>query len=120
MFVCVITMVHTSDTLEKLNQDTESLFATARKHLCQIAPLSYQQMDGLSTVLPLGVRKVSILRTLTTESLAALHPFRVQEIMDRHGIYYGENAISHNLIMIDNNNLLNQSSIVLGVPGSGK
>lgn len=120
MMFANLTIVITADTKEELESNTEAILLIARKHLCQIAPLSYQQMDGLSTVLPLGVRKVSILRTLTTESLAALHPFRVQEIMDRHGIYYGENAISHNLIMIDNNNLLNQSSIVLGVPGSGK
>lgn len=120
MMFANLTIAITADTKEELESNTEAILLIARKHLCQIAPLSYQQMDGLSTVLPLGVRKVSILRTLTTESLAALHPFRVQEIMDRHGIYYGENAISHNLIMIDNNNLLNQSSIVLGVPGSGK
>ena len=120
MMFANLTIAITADTKEELESNTEAILLIARKHLCQIAPLSYQQMDGLSTVLPLGVRKVNILRTLTTESLAALHPFRVQEIMDRHGIYYGENAISHNLIMIDNNNLLNQSSIVLGVPGSGK
>ena len=47
-------------------------------------------------------------------------PFRVQEIMDKGGIYYGENAISHNLIMCNKANLLNQSAFLLGVPGSGK
>ena len=35
-------------------------------------------------------------------------------------IYYGENAISHNLIMCNKETLLNQSAMVLGVPGSGK
>ena len=39
-------------------------------------------------------------------------PFKVQEIMDRGGIYFGENAISHNLIMCNKANLLNQSSDV--------
>ena len=47
-------------------------------------------------------------------------PFKVQEIMDRGGIYFGENAISHNLIMCNKANLLNQSAFLLGVPGSGK
>lgn len=59
-------------------------------------------------------------RTLTTESLAVLMPFKVQEIMDKGGIYFGENAISHNLIMCNKANLLNQSAFLLGVPGSGK
>lgn len=40
--------------------------------------------------------------------------------MDKGGIYYGENAISHNLIMCNKANLLNQSAFLLGVPGSGK
>ena len=47
-------------------------------------------------------------------------PFKVQEIMDKGGIYFGENAISHNLIMCNKANLLNQSAFLLGVPGSGK
>jgi len=57
---------------------------------------------------------------LTTESLAVLMPFRVQEIMDEGGIYCGENAISHNLIMCNRANLLNPNSFLLGIPGSGK
>ena len=44
----------------------------------------------------------------------------VQEIQDKGGIYFGENAISHNLIMCNKANLLNQSAFYLGVPGAGK
>ena len=120
MMFANLTLVITADTKEKLDADTETILITGRKHLCQIAPLTYQQMDGLNTALPIGVRNVKILRTFTTESLSALMPFRVQEIMDKGGIYYGENAISHNLIMVNKENLQNQSSFLLGVPGSGK
>ena len=120
MMFANLTLVITADTKEQLDADTETVLITGRKHLCQIVPLKYQQMDGLNTVLPIGVRNVEILRTLTTESLAVLNPFRVQEIFDKGGIYYGENAISHNLIMVNKTNLLNQSSFLLGVPGSGK
>lgn len=120
MMFANLTLVITADSKEQLDADTETILITARKHLCQIVPLKYQQMDGLNTVLPIGVRKIETLRTLTTESLATLNPFRVQEIIDKGGIYYGENAISHNLIMVNKENLLNQSSFLLGVPGSGK
>lgn len=120
MMFANLTIVITADTKEQLEADTETVLITARKHLCQIVPLKYQQMNGLNTALPIGVRKINNLRTLTTESLAVLNPFRVQEIMDKGGIYYGENAISHNLIMVNKANLLNQSSFLLGVPGSGK
>ena len=120
MLFAVITMVITADTKEELDQDTETILSTARKHMCQMAVLKYQQLDGLNTVLPIGTRKINAFRTLTTESLAVFIPFKVQEIMDKGGIYFGENAISHNLIMCNKENLLNQSAFVLGVPGSGK
>lgn len=120
MMFAVLTFVLTADSMEQLDTDTETLLTTTRKHLCQMTPLNYQQLDGLNTALPIGVRKINALRTLTTESLAVLNPFRVQEIMDKNGIYYGENAISHNLIMVNKENLLNQSAFLLGVPGAGK
>lgn len=98
MMFAVITMVHTADTKEQLDSDTEAILSTARKHMCQMATLKYQQFDGLNTVLPIGVRKINAFRTLTTESLAVFMPFKVQEIMDKGGVYYGQNAISNNLI----------------------
>ena len=120
MMICVLTMVLTADSLQQLDEDTEALLSTVRKHMCQMVPLTFQQTDGLNTVLPIGVRKIDTFRTLTTESLAVFMPFKVQEIQDAGGIYYGENSVSHNLIMVNKENLMNQSSILLGVPGSGK
>ena len=120
MFVSVLTLVHTADTKEQLDTDTESILTTARKHLCQLAILKWQQMDGLNTAMPFGVRKINTLRTLTTESLAVFIPFRVQEINHEDGIYYGQNVISKNMIVADRKQLLNGNSFILGVSGSGK
>ena len=120
MMFAVITMAITADTREQLDSATEALTAVARKHMCQLAVLKFQQLDGLNTVLPIGMRKISAFRTLTTESLAVFMPFKVQEIQDKGGIYFGENAISHNLILCNKANLLNQSAFLLGVPGAGK
>ena len=120
MMFAVLTMVHIADSKEQLDSDTETLLTTARKHLCQFSPLTWQQMDGLNTVLPYGVRKIDALRTLTTESVAVFIPFRVQEVSDRGGIYCGINAISRNMILCNKRNLLNANGFRLGVPGSGK
>lgn len=120
MMFANLTYVHTADSKEQLEQDTENIQTFARQRMCQMATLKFQQLDGLNTVLPIGVRKIHAMRTLTTESLAVLMPFRVQEIMDAGGIYYGVNAISGNLILCNKSNLLNQSTFILGVPGSGK
>lgn len=120
MFLATITIVHTADSKEELDSDTESLLATAGKHLCQLAKLRYQQLEGLNTVMPSGVRRIKTKRTLTTESLSVFMPFKVQEIQDTQGIYYGKNIISKNMILIDRKTLQNGNSFILGVSGSGK
>ena len=120
MMFAVLTMVHTAETKEQLDNDTEALLTTARKHLCQFAVLKFQQMDGLNTALPFGVRKIDAFRTLTTESLAVFIPFRVQEIYHENGVYYGQNVISKNMIIANRRHLLNGNSFILGVSGAGK
>ena len=119
MFV-VVTVVHVADSKKQLDTDTEALLSVGRKHICQFETLKYQQMDGLNTVLPYGIRKIDALRTLTTESTAVLMPFRAQEINHKSGIYCGQNAISKNMIFVNRADLLNGNSFILGVSGAGK
>ena len=118
MMFAVVTLTHLADSLEQLDQDTESLQSRTRG--CEFSILKYQQEDGLNTVLPYGLRRIEAVRTLTTESTAVLMPFKSQEIQDRGGIYYGVNAVSHNLIICNRGNLLNGNGFILGVSGSGK
>lgn len=120
MFLANLMIVHTANSKEELDNDTESLLATARKHLCQLAVLKYQQLDGLNTVMPFGVKRIHTMRTLTTESLSVFMPFKVQEIQDSQGVYYGKNVISKNMILVDRRKLQNGNSFILGVSGSGK
>ncbi len=120
MMFAVLTMVITADSKKQLDDDTEAIMTTARKHMCQFGVLKFQQMDGLNTVMPFGVRKIDTLRTLTTESLAVFMPFRVQEIRHENGIYYGQNVISKNMIVADRKQLLNGNSFIMGVSGGGK
>ena len=120
MLFAVVTLVHLADSWAELNSDTETLQSIARKHLCQLSTLSWQQADGLVTALPFGLRRIDALRTMTTEALAVLMPFKAQEIRDQGGVYYGQNVISKNLILANRKELLNGNGFVLGVSGSGK
>ena len=120
MIPALITIVHTADTKEQLDADTESIMQCARKHLCALAILRWQQLEGLNTCLPYGGTRLGIRRTLTTESLAVFMPFRVQEICHKNGIYLGNNAVSKNMIMVNHTELLNGNSFITGVSGSGK
>lgn len=120
MFRCVLTMVILADSMEQLNMDTKSIYMTAQGENCQMGKLTFQQYDALKTVLPLGVRDIDCLRTLTSEALAVLMPFRVQDIKHKNGVYMGVNPISKNLIRVDRGELLNGNGFILGVSGGGK
>ena len=122
MFVSILTMVITADTKEDLDSNTKTLEQIARKGLCQLGILRYQQYDALNLVLPIrsNFDRIKALRTLTTESLAVFMPFKVQEIRHENGIFYGQNVISKNMIIADRKQLLNGNSFTLGVSGSGK
>ena len=120
MMLALVTLTHLADNLEQLDQDTEALQAIGRARGCQFNILRYQQEDALNTVLPLGLKRIDATRTLTTECTAVLMPFKSQEIQDAGGIYYGVNAVSHNLIVCNRGNLLNGNGFITGVSGSGK
>jgi len=72
--------------------------------------------------LPLGDNQIGIQRGLTTSSTAIFVPFTTQELFQQGGeaLYYGLNALSNNLIMVDRKLLKNPNGLILGTPGSGK
>ena len=94
----------------------------AQKYNCQLTRLDFQQEEGLMSCLPLGVNQVEIQRGLTTSSTAIFVPFTTQELFQngREALYYGINALSSNLIMVDRKLLKNPNGLILGTPGSGK
>ena len=122
MILANITLVHLADSKNELDNDTESLMAIARKYMCELKPLDFskRQLDGLNTVLPNGSRNINMTRTLLTESTAIFMPFRAQEVMDKGGIWFGQNAITNNMIICNKEKLLNPNAFILGVPGVGK
>ena len=120
LLLAQVVITHLADTMEQLEQDTESLVSVGNSHGCTISNLMFQQEDGLNTVLPYGLQRIDSLRSLTTESTAVLMPFKAQEIQDKGGIYYGKNAVSGNLIICDRKKLMNSNGFIFGVSGSGK
>lgn len=120
-----ITIVHCADSLKDLDEDTDALKTTARQQGCELVELALQQEDGMITALPFGINRFigkdgSRLRTLTTESLASFIPFTVQELLDKNGIYYGQNKLNKSPLFIDRKSGMNGNAVILGSSGSGK
>lgn len=88
---------------------------------CELRPLTNQQEDAFMSASPIGNNKIDILRNLVTDVIAALVPFRTQELhTGGEAIYYGINPQSGNLIMADRKKLKTPNGVILGKPGSGK
>lgn len=115
-----MTILHTADTLEELDRDTDAVIAAGKTAGCKISVLEYRQFEGLHTALPYGLRCIDISRIMLSGSMLAFTPFYVEEIQDYHGSFYGKNQISKHLIMADETKLNNANMMILAVPGSGK
>lgn len=121
LFLTNVIILINENTKEKLDEHTEVIKDTARKFLCQIGTLDFQQEDGLNSVLPLGlVNELQVDRCLSTNSTAVFMPFNAYDLADKNGNFYGINDISKNMILINRKNLKNSNGFVLGASGSGK
>lgn len=120
MFLVNTVIMVTANDYDELENNTQTIEAVVRKHICSVSTLNFQQEKGLQSVLPVGNCTLSIRRTLTTESTAVLLPFSSKEISQEHGMYYGLNALSNNMIIFNRLKLKNPNGFILGSPGSGK
>jgi len=122
MFLVTFLVLNTADSQRQLDNNVFQASSIAQKYNCQLTRLDYQQEQGLMSSLPLGHNQVEIQRGLTTSSTAIFVPFTTQELFQSGGesLYYGLNALSNNLIMVDRKMLKNPNGLILGTPGSGK
>ena len=122
MFLITFLVLNTADSKKELDNILLQASGIANKHNCTLIRLDYQQEQGFMTSLPLGKAFVPIQRSLTTSSTAIFIPFTTQELFqsDSEALYYGLNALSSNLIMVDRKQLKNPNGLILGTPGSGK
>lgn len=120
MFYVTFVLTHFADDIEMLKEQLTQILTVSQKHMVRLAKLNMQQEVGFNASLPLGVNKLETKRLLTTETASLFIPFSAQELSQNGGIYYGLNAVSHNLILFDRTKSQNANGIILGTPGSGK
>ena len=122
MFLITFLIMNTGRTKQELETNVFQASSIAQKHNCMLRRLDYQQENGLMSSLPLARNLIEIQRALTTSSTAIFVPFTTQELFQngKEALYYGLNALSNNLIMVDRKALKNPNGLILGTPGSGK
>ena len=122
MFLVTFLIMNTGATEQELENNVFQANSIAQKHNCNLVRLDFQQEQGLMSSLPLAQNLIEIHRGMTTSSTAIFVPFTTQELFQSgdESLYYGLNALSNNLIMVDRKLLKNPNGLILGTPGSGK
>lgn len=122
MFLITFLIMNTGKSQQELENNVFQASSIAQKHNCNLRRLDFQQEQGLMSSLPLANNLIEIQRALTTSSTAIFIPFTTQELFQNgdEALYYGLNALSNNLIMVDRKKLKNPNGLILGTPGSGK
>ena len=122
MFLITFLIMNTGKTEQELENNVFQASSIAQKHNCNLRRLDFQQEQDLMSSLPLANNLIEIQRALTTSSTAIFIPFTTQELFQNgdEALYYGLNALSSNLIMVDRKKLKNPNGLILGTPGSGK
>ena len=122
MFLLTFLIMNTGKSKQELENNVFQAVSIAQKHNCNLIRLDYQQEQGLMSTLPLANNMIEIQRGMTTSSTAIFVPFTTQELFQngKEALYYGLNALSNNMIMVDRKKLKNPNALILGTPGSGK
>ncbi|MNW46735.1 AAA-like domain protein [compost metagenome] len=121
MFLLTFLVVNTAPTRQQLENDIFTVSGITQKYNCFLKRLDFQQEQGFMSSLPLGYNGIEIQRGMTTSSTAIFVPFMTQELrMDGQALYYGMNALSHNVIMANRKKLKSANGLYLGSTGSGK
>lgn len=121
MFLLTFLVVNTAPTRQQLENDIFTVSGITQKYNCFLKRLDFQQEQGFMSSLPLGYNGIEIQRGMTTSSTAIFVPFMTQELrMGGQALYYGMNALSHNVIMADRKKLKSANGLYLGSTGSGK
>ena len=122
MFLVTVLFLNTAKTKQELDSAVFQTAGIAQKFNCTLNRLDYLQEQGLMSTLPLANNLIEIQRGMTTSSTAIFVPFTTQELFQRgdEALYYGLNALSNNMIMVDRKKLKNPNALILGTPGSGK
>ena len=117
--VSIYVLLHAS-SLEELNKMTKILHSLLATKLFFSKTASFQQIEGLQSVLPRGENLLNQKRNLDSASAALTFPFVSSEFVQESGILYGINKANNSLVIIDRFSLTNANSIIFAQSGSGK
>lgn len=120
LFQVSIYITLSTSTLTELDKVTKLLETVLATRLFYTKIATFQQLDGLQSVLPRGDNTLAQKRNLDSSSAALTFPFVSSELVHESGILYGINKSNSSLVILDRFTLPNANSILFAQSGSGK
>lgn len=120
LFQFSLYMTLTADSIAELDK-TNALLETAMKSkLFRLKSATFQQLEGLQSVLPRAQNLLGQRRNLDSSTTALTFPFVSAELVSESGILYGTNKSNDSLVIVDRFSLNNANVIIFAQSGSGK
>ncbi|WP_225878420.1 VirB4 family type IV secretion system protein [Spongiactinospora rosea] len=110
-------------TPQALDEACAQVRALAGSLLLDARPLTYRQLQGWISSLPLAYDNLDLRRSFDTPALAAAFPFTSPDLTTELGptaVLYGANLSSASLVAWDRFAQANHNSVILASSGSGK
>ena len=109
-----------ADSLNELNKLEEQIYSALEGQLIYAKPAIFQQIEGFSSVLPLGQDKLLIHTALNSTPVSSIFPFVSMDLTSDEGILYGINRHNNTLVIFDRFSLENANMVVFAKAGAGK
>lgn len=121
LFIYSCTIVIWADDMEELERASQAVADELHSASIVSRPMNLFQREGMNSALPCAHDHSPYHRYLTTTQAAlGSMPFATVELDDAGGGYYGQNRVSHNLVLLNRMELDNPAGFIFGTPGAGK
>jgi type IV secretory pathway VirB4 component len=109
-----------ADTEDELTRLESKITSMLEAKIVYIKPALFEQLEGLSSILPLDEDKVGVTTPMDTSPISSFFPFVSEDLTSNQGIMYGINLHNNNLVIFDRFSLENANQVVFAKSGSGK
>ncbi len=109
-----------ADNEQELSRLESKLITMMEAKLIYLKPALFEQLEGLSSILPLDQDSIQVYTPMNTGPISSFFPFVSEDLSSNEGIMYGINLHNNNLVIFDRFSLENANQVVFAKSGSGK
>ncbi len=106
--------------LKSLNNLEEQIQGILESRLVYAKPAVFRQLEGFTSVLPLGLDRLQIKTPMNSSPISSFFPFVSVNLTSEEGVLYGVNRHNNTLVIFDRFSLENANMVIFAKSGAGK